>query len=498
MMTIKMMIKSWIYTLYQLPFVLVKRRRHIVSIVVFLFLIHFLSFDYCFVSSFQLFDSSNPIIMYRPILLSPTTGIETMKEMTRTGRRRNNYMSISSSTTLSYHSNNNNVPTSFSLLSKNHRLSPNRYMNSFVTHNNRRLSQRSRRSITDPTTITTTSLSLSSLYHMLPKISNPNNIPYVMIGSGILALLLQLIIDYSLQSSSRLQNWFHIPNDDKQQKLKQYTSYTSHTIVAMIFMILISYIGIIGWWFHPIISLSLSSDSYIDRLSYSDYTARWLASVVTGVIILWDIPISLYIKELRKVDVILHHILMAMVSYTGSIYIPCYYIYFYFGVSELSSIPLLIYDQITFILSKNNNNGNQKEEESLIQENKDEDIKESIEGNNRYNTNNDNKKSMSSLIKLQDQYRIIVALSFTFIRAYLFTKVTLFQSFLPDVFHIFIQQTLRATPILPTTTNRSLQFLIISSMLFTGLQLYWFITKILFVAIQMIMMNKNEKVVTTK
>lgn len=186
--------------------------------------------------------------------------------------------------------------------------------------------------------------------------------------------------------------------------------YTSHTITALIFM---GYMSTLGWmgWCRP----------------GSELDPRRLAAVVAGMIGIWDVPVSLWIKDLRKVDVIVHHILMAVIAYLGAVCFPTPYVFFYLGLSELSSIPLLLLDQL-------NQTG-----------------------------------SARAIKQWKSPLEALTAVAFTLVRVGWFTQVTVFR-FVPDM-----------VKLLSTAPSSKLlfRFLIVASLAFTCLQLYWFYTQIL-------------------
>jgi hypothetical protein len=191
----------------------------------------------------------------------------------------------------------------------------------------------------------------------------------------------------------------------------------------MALMMVVSAMGVMGWW------CCSGGGGFITasaRLLEPVASARWLAAVVTGIFVFWDVPFSILIPDLRKPDVIIHHIAMTVVAAVAAYRLPMYYVFFYLGISEISSIPLLIYDQLSLLIQKL-------------------DI-----GNNDTN-----------LEKWRDRFQGVAGASFIWIRAILFTKVTMWN-FVPDVLSI-----------LPAG-GKALQFAMYACIGFTVLQLYWF------------------------
>jgi uncharacterized membrane protein len=135
------------------------------------------------------------------------------------------------------------------------------------------------------------------------------------------------------------------------------------------------------------------------------------------------------VKQLRQPDVVIHHIVMAAVACVVATSLPTLYAFFYLGISELSSIALLIYDQLSVL------------------------------------TNDGKDQSNKRLLQLRQQFQAVAAVCFTFIRAFLFTKVTVFN-FVPDVLSVL--------PTAVKTRIAPLRFFLVSVIGFTALQLFWF------------------------
>lgn len=277
---------------------------------------------------------------------------------------------------------------------------------------------------------TSSSLTSSASSWLLPTCS-AENVGTVAITSGVTGLLSQLLL-------TKLLEKFASTTKDK-------ASYTAHTIIAMALMILVSSIGVGGWWRlfrgkQQLLSATMPPATAAGRLMEPDATCRWLAAMVTGMFAVWDVPVSLAVRQLRKPDVIAHHIMMTIVAAIGAVYLPMHYIYFYLGVSELSSIPLLFYDQLQVMT-----------------------VATASEAEDNWNHH-------SSLVALRDKAKVVAAISFTAVRAWLFTKVTLFQ-FIPDCL-----QVLPTISTGTTTAGKLLPFIMWASLGFTALQLYWFST----------------------
>lgn len=198
----------------------------------------------------------------------------------------------------------------------------------------------------------------------------------------------------------------------------------AHSKVALLLMIFVSIWGCWGWFG------SGAPTSAAARIWGENTSVSKLGAIIAGAMVLWDIPVSLSVKSLRRNTALLvHHVVMAAVAFVGATALPTHYGFFYLGVSELSSIPLVLYEEL--------------EERSQL-------------------------KAISA--KIIEYMKIFTAISFTLIRVFYFTKITLLQ-FCPDVW-----QLLRGGD---SSSSAVLWFMLTTSLGFTALQLYWFYTNIL-------------------
>ena len=85
----------------------------------------------------------------------------------------------------------------------------------------------------------------------------------------------------------------------------------------MALMILVSYIGVAVWWLSGPLPAGAAA-----RLTVESGSARWLAAVITGMFVFWDVPVSCYVKPLRKPDVVIHHIVMAVIACIAATSLP--------------------------------------------------------------------------------------------------------------------------------------------------------------------------------
>ena len=218
--------------------------------------------------------------------------------------------------------------------------------------------------------------------------------------------------------------------------LSESAGYVAHQVVACALMVSVTVLGLLAWLNPPLVAASAAG-----RLLAPSDGARWLGAMLLGMLVAWDIPTSLAIPQLRKPDLLAHHLGMAAVALVGAVWLPTHYGYYYMGVAELSSIPLTLFD-----LS----------EKAAEASKKDAEIKEDGPSKNR----------ATRLRALRDALRIVMAVSFILVRAIDFTRVTLTR-FVPDALTVLGSATTAASFRLP------LQFMLVSSVSFVGLQLYW-------------------------
>lgn len=123
-------------------------------------------------------------------------------------------------------------------------------------------------------------------------------------------------------------------------KFKEKAGFFAHQIIAFVFMCVLFIVGSLAWFGD---SSSVPANAY-DRVYQTSSVARWLAGLVLGELVLWDIPCGFLCPSLQDTTMLIHHFLMAFVAWAGVYKFPCCYYLFFFGFVELSSIPLAIVD----------------------------------------------------------------------------------------------------------------------------------------------------------
>jgi len=119
--------------------------------------------------------------------------------------------------------------------------------------------------------------------------------------------------------------------------------FTAHQIVCLPLMI---YLAIVGWqtWF----TTGNNNEGYetpTARVSQVHVIGKQLSGIIFCQLVIWDIPTGLATKSLRQPEMIVHHILMAILAYMSFKFnMFTYYTPLYFGFIELSGVPLAIVD----------------------------------------------------------------------------------------------------------------------------------------------------------
>lgn len=240
----------------------------------------------------------------------------------------------------------------------------------------------------------------------------------VALMSGMMAMATQLIIYFLCVALS-----------GSFTALKGKGGFVAHQIIAGFYMILLFVVGSSPWFLEDnLMSLDSGFDGSSQRLLQVHATSRWCCAVVVGELVLWDIPCALIVPSLQDPLMLGHHVVMAAVAYVSAFHIPSAYCLFFFGVVELSSIPLAIVDFFH----------PQKGLPKLLEE-------------------------YSILRTVNEISRITFALLFMVVRAVYFPRIVIFH-LLPDVFTVWSKVTVEKVPLI---------VIVVSAVGLTILQLYW-------------------------
>ncbi|KAL3777746.1 hypothetical protein ACHAWO_006979 [Cyclotella atomus] len=217
-------------------------------------------------------------------------------------------------------------------------------------------------------------------------------------------------------------------------------------------MILLSYYGWKEWEYDNI----LSSSSYNASTSYDRLFGVPNANDVplaygTGAILLWDIPLGIFAPSLQDTIMLLHHVGMFSVAavMSGMVsngrMIGYYYVPFYFGVIETSSVFLSVVDQFH---------------------------PKRVEWYDWLHCNGEDEKEKSRMKRLllgcNEVCRMGFAISFIVLRGVYFPYTSFFHC-IPDIWRVYyVEKTVPEG--VPMWTG---YFLILALVLFSCLQSYW-------------------------
>ena len=155
---------------------------------------------------------------------------------------------------------------------------------------------------------------------------------------GIICLATQLLLTILFDKRSNL-----LPHGP----YSTLPGFTAHQAVASPFMVLLSYYGWKEWEYDY---TQYNSSSSNDKLFASSNPNDFLLAYGTGAILLWDIPVGIFVPSMRDTIMFAHHIGMFAVAavmsgmFSKGHMVGYYYVPFYFGVIETSSVFLVMVD----------------------------------------------------------------------------------------------------------------------------------------------------------
>jgi hypothetical protein len=117
--------------------------------------------------------------------------------------------------------------------------------------------------------------------------------------------------------------------------------FIAHKVVALAVLLYMSGVGLSKW------CRTATPSTAEERILGTDATGRLLAEVTVGMLLFWDIPSTVLVKELGNPVMFVHHIVMAAIAYVATSVgrqMLGYYAIYAFGVSEVSSVPLVFVD----------------------------------------------------------------------------------------------------------------------------------------------------------
>lgn len=220
--------------------------------------------------------------------------------------------------------------------------------------------------------------------------------------------------------------------------------FTAHQIVAFPCMILLSYYGWKEWEFD--FSQYNASTSH-ERLFGTSNQNDVLLAYGTGAILLWDIPVGIFAPSLRDPIMMAHHVgMFGVAAVMGGLFsngqiIGHYYVPFYFGLIETSSVFLSIVDHF-----------HPKRKEWFDWLN---------------SKDNKDRGLIKFVNQLNEVCRALFAASFILLRG-LYFPYTSFVHCIPDIWNTYYNNSIPDG--IPIWTG---YFLIVCTSLFSCLQSYW-------------------------
>ena len=130
-------------------------------------------------------------------------------------------------------------------------------------------------------------------------------------------------------------------------------SYTAHKMITLPALLYLSMQGLRHFDVRDMLDSSSTTTSSVSRaldrvLAHTQHER--LSEFMLGMMVFWDIPAALLTPALRQPQMILHHIGMialaafSMGIFSNGVILFGYYIPFYFGFIEISSLPLTVVD----------------------------------------------------------------------------------------------------------------------------------------------------------
>ena len=142
---------------------------------------------------------------------------------------------------------------------------------------------------------------------------------------GLACLALQIATAHGIEWYAPAGPWKKAPH------------YVAHTLVALV---VTSYMGIVGstyWLTHP------GPPTTVQRVLGHNAVGKHLCDFVVSIMIFWDIPVTALV--MRDKTLIVHHVGMLLsAAFVSERTVCLYYAAFFFGLGEVSSIPLQVVD----------------------------------------------------------------------------------------------------------------------------------------------------------
>jgi TLC domain len=266
----------------------------------------------------------------------------------------------------------------------------------------------------------------------------------VQVGLGCLVCQIGLYLLFRRAAGAGAANK-PAPSAPSRRPWAQMPGFTAHQVMVVPVLVYLSARGVQAWMGSPSRTSSTALDRMINQESHNGNNNLHFCEFIFAMMIFWDIPTCLATPALRDGPMLLHHIGMAFTAAVGmgflsdGVPVLTYYAPFFFGVIEISSLPLIVVDL----------------------------FHPKHAAWHAYLTNSD-AAAPRWLGQLNEIARIVFAILFFLIRTLYFPYVTFF-GVLPDVLE------LRALDVgeRGNVSNTPFTVLAVINVLFSLLQMYW-------------------------
>jgi hypothetical protein len=258
---------------------------------------------------------------------------------------------------------------------------------------------------------------------------------------GITCLITQIYLTLLLTKRIFPRKW-HGPWNDL-------PGFTAHQLISLPLMCILTYCGMKDWFFNPNKDVIGHNDTSYDRVFGTTNVNDIPLAIGSGAILIWDTPTGLLVPALQDPLMLFHHVGMFLVGATMSgafshgKMIGYYYASYYFGVIEISSIPLSYVDVFH--------------------------PKYKFYFEWLHSEKNASRTMMKVLDGVNELCRIVFAVTFLIFRGVYFPYVT-FGHTIPDLWYAYNDETKQLPDGVPMWTG---YFLIGFVSLFALLQFYW-------------------------